>query len=85
MTGETADGKNYIIDGLAGFYVAGYSIPAANPKSYDGYMDNGAIKIPKLTGGDDGFWGWFTDEYVGEGSFGGTGTPRGPTVIGNIG
>jgi len=82
MTGITADGKSYIIDGLAGFYVAGYSAPAANPKSYDGYRDNGTIKIPKLAGGDDGFWGWFTDQYVTkDSSFGQTLDSKGPKLI----
>ena len=85
MTGISADGKNYIIDGLAGFYIGGYSAPAASPKSYDGYMDNGAIKIPKLTGGDDGFWGWFTDEFVPSGPGGSTDHPKGPTTLVNIG
>jgi hypothetical protein len=85
MTGETADGKNYIISGFAGFYVAGYSASSSDPKSYDGYKNNGAIHIPLLSGGDDGFWGWFTNEYVPVGSWGTSTDPTVPKVIGTIG
>lgn len=81
MTGISADGK-YIIDGLAGFYVAGYNAPAANPKFWDGYNGAGALA---LRGNDDGFWGWFTKDFVPVGDFGTTPDPRGPTVLGNIG
>lgn len=85
MTGETVDKNYYIIDGLAGFYIAGYHSPAASPNSYDGYASIPTFTIPKLTGNDDGFWGWFTDEYVPSGSPGGTEHPRGPKVLGYIG
>lgn len=83
MTGVS--GGKYVIDGLAGFYVAGYNAPAASPKNWDGYTDNGSKKIPKLSGGNDGIWGWFTNDFVSMGSFGTTTVPRGPTFLGNIG
>ena len=85
MTGETADGKSYIIDGLAGFYIAGYHSPAASPNNYDGYKNNTTFTIPNLTGNDDGFCGWFTDEFVPSGPGGSTDNPKGPTTIANIG
>jgi len=75
-------GGNYIIDGLAGFYVAGYRSPAASPNNYDGYTGTGALTISSP---DVGFWGWFTDKYVPSGSPGGTENPRGPKVLGYIG
>lgn len=85
MTGETVDKNYYIIDGLAGFYIAGYHSPAASPNSYDGYASIPTFTIPKLTGNDDGFWGWFTDEFVPSGPGGSTDNPKGPTTLANIG
>lgn len=85
MTGISPDGNNYIIDGLAGFYVAGYRSPAANPNSYDGYESIPTFTIPKLAGPDDGFWGWFTDEFVPTGQGGSTDDPKGPMTLANIG
>jgi len=81
MTGENADG-NYIINGFAGFYVAGYNASASSPKSNDGYTGTGALS---LSGGLDGFWGWFTSDPVEWGSWGTSTDPTVPKLIGIIG
>jgi len=82
MTGETTDGNNYNISGFAGFYVAGYNAPSGKPKSNDGYTGTGAVS---LSGGDNGFWGWFTNEPVKWGSWGTSTDPTVPKLIGTIG
>jgi hypothetical protein len=70
-------GTNYIISGLAAFYVAGYRAPAAaQPNSFDGYSGGLTVSSP-----NEGLWGWFTAPIDTSGSGDGTGTPRGPIVI----
>jgi hypothetical protein len=72
---------NYVIDGLAAFYVAGYRAPGTQqPNSFDGYSQGLTVSSP-----DVGFWGWFTAPILPIGPPVGTGTPRGPRVIALLG
>ncbi len=79
-------GTTYVIDGLAAFYLAGYSnVPAGGPKDMDGYKKSLAPGCDPA--GVDGanttcLWGWFTAPVAPVGSISTTGsTPRGPLVV----
>jgi len=83
-------GTSYDVDGLAAFYLAGYSnVPAGGPKDMDAYKKPVALGCDP--NGVDGanttcLWGWFTAPLAPAGSISSsTSTPRGPTVVAVLG
>jgi hypothetical protein len=76
-------GNNYVLSGLAAFYVAGYRVPAAlTPNAFDGYTPLPSNTDLPINPPQVGVWGWFVGPITPVGSPGsGGGTNRGPVQI----